>query len=73
MLLSEYIKHLQSVYEEHGDSLELIYSKDSEGNNFSKLNYAPSLCHYNEDDEETYFDEDQIEEENLKVNAICLN
>jgi len=42
MNLKEYIDHLQSIYDEHGD-LELCYSIDDEGNGYSRGVYAPEV------------------------------
>ena len=39
--LSEYIKALQALYEDHGDTLPLYYSIDDEGNDYKPVYYEP--------------------------------
>ena len=75
MTLKKYLKHLNKIVEKNPEALkyELIYSKDDEGNEFSKVLYKPSLGFLDDDDE--YIDENsddwgEIEEE---LNAICIN
>lgn len=68
MKLSEYIKNLQKVYEEHGD-LECWYSSDDEGNSFHKINYTPTILYY--DDEEVLCEEDlEISEDNCNKDDV---
>jgi hypothetical protein len=78
MKLKEYFKKLQNIIKKYPESLEyeVIMSSDDEGNNFQIVNYSPSLGNfkgeYNGDwtplSEEKFF-----KEQNLKVNAVCIN
>lgn len=43
MKLSEYIKELQELEAQGYGEFELIYSSDSEGNNYHKVGYSPGL------------------------------
>lgn len=75
MKLNEYIEELKEILEEHGD-LDLIYSRDSEGNGFENVFYSPSIMYkegvshrfdaYSEDDLE-----DDEKEDYQKV--VCVN
>ena len=49
--------------------LEVIYSKDDEGNGYQKIVFHPCVGVFNEDDGE--FDNDF--EQNGHLNAICIN
>jgi hypothetical protein len=74
MKLSAHIERLQSLLTEHGD-LDLIYSKDDEGNGYNTVNYLPSAMRYDEHEREAYNlhteDNDFIGEYLPKV--ICVN
>jgi hypothetical protein len=75
MTLSEFIKNLQEFIEKNPAALELevITSKDSEGNGYESVYYGPSIGHYDGDDFIPY---DQFEEWNRDkddVNSVCLN
>lgn len=73
MKLKEYIEKLNKLYKEHGD-LELIYSKDDEGNEFSYLNFDPSLVNYIPADYNVVSDEDLEEySESEYKKVICIN
>uniref|UniRef100_A0A6M3L7Z8 Uncharacterized protein n=1 Tax=viral metagenome TaxID=1070528 RepID=A0A6M3L7Z8_9ZZZZ len=48
--LSEYIKALQALYEDHGDTLPLYYSIDEEGNDFKPVYYEPGTMQLDEPD-----------------------
>ena len=71
--LTKYIEKLQELLKEHGD-LELIYSKDDEGNGYQTVNYEPCLMNYIASDREVIHDED-IEEwdESEYQKVICIN
>ena len=64
----EYLAHLNEMAEKHPRLLELdvITSKDDEGNGYNKVFYHPSAVIYSED---TVDDTDNIND----VNAVCLN
>ena len=65
MLLSEYIKKLQAIFEKHGD-LPLIYSNDDEGNEFRPVVYDPGVGNYNCEDRE-------FGDETDGVKHVCIN
>jgi hypothetical protein len=71
MKLKEYIKKLQKVAETH-PNVTVIYSKDDEGNEFSELNYSPSLGNFWDD---SFLSDDGTEEfkNEYEINAVCLN
>ena len=73
MKLTEYIKKLQELLNEHGD-LELIYAKDDEGNDYRKLHYDPGVVNYIESDY-CIIHEDDLEEweESEYKKVICIN
>ena len=70
MKLSEYIKKLQAILEDHGD-VEIIYAIDDEGNNFDLVHFDPSPCRFDENDPEGV--EFLSYDETIKVNAVCIN
>lgn len=48
-------------------NLEVIYSRDDEGNFFSPVFYSPTVGRFNRSENE--FDQESI----LKPNAVCIN
>ena len=65
MKASQLITDLQALIAKHGD-LELIYSKDDEGNGFYKIYNHPVEC--------IFFCEDDVLFDNpLHPNAFCVN
>lgn len=71
MKLRKYIADLQKLTNDYPD-LEVVYSADDEGNYYGKVEYSPSLGHY--DHAERSFG--QGEDENskaLEINAVCIN
>jgi len=67
MNFKEYIDTLIEFSEEHPESLELevIYSKDDEGNGHDTVKYTPTIGCYSDNE----FDDT----EKVLVNAICVN
>jgi len=77
MILSDYIKTLNDIFNDYGD-VEVIYSSDDEGNDFRKVGYTPSAGNYSNFDEGQFIPLDQFndygdEDETLKVNSVCVN
>jgi hypothetical protein len=73
MNLREYIEKLNKLYTKHGD-LELVYSKDDEGNEFNYVNFDPSLVNYNSSDLSVIADDDLDEyNESEYKKVICIN
>jgi hypothetical protein len=66
MKLKEYIEQLQKFAEMNPETLEMdvIYSRDDEGNGFQEVHYAPSKGFY-----EGY----EFDESDEDVNAVCIN
>ena len=73
MKLTKYIEKLQVLLKEHGD-LDLIYSKDDEGNGYQTVNYKPSLSYYIASDREVIHEDDLEEwDESEYQKVICVN
>jgi hypothetical protein len=49
--LSEYIKKLQDLLEEVGDTIDLYQSIDDEGNGFNLVEYSPSIRYLNKNED----------------------
>lgn len=74
MKLSKYVEGLQKLEKEHGD-LEVVYSADDEGNDFHKVSWVGELFYF--EDLDSYYlervDEDELDEYENPVKAICIN
>lgn len=75
MTLKEYIEQLQKFAETNPETLDMdvIYSRDDEGNGFQQIHYSPSKGLY-EDSE--FISVEQLEDYNREendVNAVCVN
>lgn len=75
MILKEYMEGLEKFIKENPDALELdvITSKDDEGNGFNLVHYSPSKGIFNEGE---FISADQLEDwdrEPEEINAVCLN
>jgi len=68
MKLGKYIDMLKALEKEYGRDIELIYSKDDEGNYFDFVVFGAEAVYY---DSELH----RIKEpdENHQTNVICLN
>lgn len=66
MKLKEYVNNLQKLLDRYGE-LDVVYSKDDEGNAFNLVHYEPTLGLY----EDREFQTEEIDEKNY--NAICIN
>jgi hypothetical protein len=66
MKLKEYIEQLQKFVEMNPETLEMdvIYSRDDEGNGFQEVHYAPS---------KGFYEDMEFEESDYHVNAVCIN
>ena len=75
MKLKEYAKLINNIAKRY-PNLEVIYSKDDEGNDFQEVVYEPSIGYF-EEGEYTEFDSIESDEQqflNIKnCNAICIN
>jgi hypothetical protein len=78
MKLKEFLNNIQKMVEEDPSLLELdvITSKDDEGNGFEEVYYSPSVGVF-EDSEFVPSDSEDFEEEyeytKKDINAICIN
>ena len=77
MTLREYIEGLKKLAKERPETLDLevVYSRDAEGNGFEAIYWAPSLGCFKDRDftsEESVQDED-YETEDYPLNAVCVN
>ena len=76
MKLQEYIKQLTDLVESNPEyaKLDVIYAKDDEGNDFSKIGFAPSLGNLSSDGDFTQQENfEDIDEEDQIINSICIN
>jgi hypothetical protein len=66
MKLREYIEQLQKFAEANPETLDMdvIYSRDDEGNGFQEVHYSPSKGTY---------EDMEFEEGDEDVNAVCIN
>ncbi|MFA5625801.1 MAG: hypothetical protein WC966_12255 [Bradymonadales bacterium] len=65
MKLSEYIKGLQEVFEEHGD-MDCYYSVDDEGNAYQQVNYNGEIRYLKPEEQDEYQVENLYDEEGLE-------
>lgn len=76
MKLSKYILLLQEIAERYGD-LDVVYSKDDEGNDFNTVNYEPSVGRYDKYEREFYPYQEEGDEFSISdikdCNAVCVN
>ena len=76
MKLKEYIENLQAIYAKEGD-LELIYSKDDEGNYFSTVGQEATVMYcYNHgeiDPIHTNDIEEALEDDPDIKKFVCIN
>jgi hypothetical protein len=75
MKLKEYIEQLQKFAQMNPETLDMdvIYSRDDEGNGFGQVHYAPSKGIY-EDME--FIASDQLEDyerDTTDINSVCIN
>lgn len=75
MTLREYIEQLQNFAQANPETLDMdvIYSRDDEGNGFQEVHYSPSKGIY-EDNE--FIASEQLEDyerDENEVNSVCIN
>lgn len=63
MKLNQFIKELQVLKKIHGN-IDLVYSKDDEGNGFSEVFYSPTAGNFNDG---------EFNEKSEDINVICIN
>lgn len=74
MTLNEYIEQLQHLIKENplAANMEVIYSKDDEGNGYDGVYFSPTVGFFNDSEfiPTDQMDEYEIEEDS---NAVCIN
>lgn len=74
MKFKEYLAELNKIAKKNPETLnmDVIYSKDDEGNGYQQVSYEPSKGFYDGDEftGEGHFEECEITE---NPNAICIN
>jgi hypothetical protein len=75
MKLKEFVENMNEFIKENPDALELdvITSKDDEGNGYSMVTYTISKGYLDQDD---YLEQNNLQEfgfDNSDINAVCLN
>jgi hypothetical protein len=75
MTLKEFIENLQKFVEENPRALELevITSKDAEGNGYNRVYYEPSMGHYDGDDFISHSEFEDWNRDDDDLNSVCLN
>ncbi len=71
MTLKQYREKLNKLAEENpeADNMQVIYSKDDEGNGYQNVSYSPGLGKFEHGE---YMSADQLTDED-KPNAVCIN
>lgn len=71
MKFKEYVENLKKILEEHPETadMDVVYSRDDEGNGFNRVHYTPTVGYYDQSDG----DFSETEEEDGDANAICIN
>ena len=70
MKLSDYIKELTDILEEHGEH-ECYYARDSEGNGFHSVSYSPTRMYKVKGSDEYYEDLYNMDEERHELEEVC--
>lgn len=75
MTLREYIEELKKFAEENPETLEMqvITSKDDEGNGFSPVYYSPSKGIFEDSDFISAEQYEDWERDESETNAVCVN
>ena len=78
MKLRDYIENLNKFVEENPEALELevIYSSDDEGNDFSRVHYTPSKGIFEGGYRGEFISLEQLDDwcrEKSEINAVCIN
>ncbi len=70
MTLKQYREKLNKLAEENpeADDMQVIYSKDDEGNGYSNIHYSPGLGTFDGEDYNNATDDSEN-----KPNAVCVN
>jgi hypothetical protein len=75
MTLKEYIEGLQEFIKENPNALDLevVTSKDDEGNGYNRVYYSPTLGQFEDNEFIAYSQFDEWERDDSDVNAVCVN
>ena len=68
--IDDYIKRLIDLKQKYGNKVILVYSKDDEGNYFDEVVFGASEGYY---DRKTHEFTTKDSEQNVSINAICIN
>jgi hypothetical protein len=72
MTLKDYIKNLNEFANKNPETLDMqvITSKDDEGNGFNLVYYSPTKGNFDDGD---FITTDQYETNEYETNAVCVN
>ena len=75
MKLREYIENLREFVKENPEALDMdvITSKDDEGNGYNHIYYSPTKGHFDGDDFIPAGDLEEYGKDKNEVNSVCLN
>lgn len=70
MLLKDYVENLNKLIRKHPEAkeLEVITSRDDEGNGYNPVHFPPDIVHFNKESQEV-----SEAEEGTPANAVCVN
>jgi hypothetical protein len=75
MTLKEFIENLNKFVAENPETLEMqvVTSKDDEGNSFNLVHYEPSKGIFEDRDFISFEQYEDFERESSETNAVCIN
>jgi hypothetical protein len=70
--LQDYVNDLNEYLAENPDYADrpVVYSVDDEGNDYNLVNYTPTEMHYDVENRETIYCQEDFDDNNI---AICIN
>jgi hypothetical protein len=75
MKLKEFLANLNEFVKENPEALELdvITSKDDEGNGYNEVVYTPSIGNFEDKDFTSKSSMEEEGYEDMEINAVCIN
>ena len=75
MKLKEFLANLNEFVKENPEALELdvISSKDDEGNGYNEVIYTPSIGNFEDKDFTSKSSMEEEGYEDMEINAVCIN
>lgn len=75
MKLKEFIANLNEFVKENPEALELdvITSKDDEGNGYNEVVYTPAIGNFEDKDFTSKSSMEEEGYEDMEINAVCIN